>query len=114
MHFSSVEDVLSHSQRRFWALDLRHRRGARSARTDDGAGPDDGMREVWFDLDVAEADGTLDAVASTYSAAAHAIYDGISRPGPRLVTFAPVLKHDVFPLAEILTGLLDKIGRAHV
>ena len=38
--------------------------------------------------------------ASTYSPENDAIYDGSSRPGVRLVTFAPILKHDVFPLAE--------------
>src|SRR5207237_1124547 len=35
-----------------------------------------------------------------------AVYDGISRPGVRLVTFAPILKHRLLPLAEILEHLL--------
>ena len=30
----------------------------------------------------------------------HAVYDGVSRPGARIVTFAPMLKHGTFPLAE--------------
>ena len=38
------------------------------------------------------------ALGSTYSPENNAVYDGLSRPGVRLVTFAPVLKHDVFPL----------------
>jgi hypothetical protein len=54
----------------------------------------------------AEQDSSLASVASTYSAENHAVYDGIGRPGVRLVTFAPILKHDVFPLAEILQELL--------
>jgi len=37
---------------------------------------------------VAERDGTLAFVGSTYSRENDAIYDGISRPGPRVVTFA--------------------------
>jgi hypothetical protein len=37
------------------------------------------------------------------------VYDGLSRPGPRIVSFAPVLKHGLFPLSEILTQL-TKIG----
>jgi hypothetical protein len=57
-------------------------------------------------LDVAEADGTLHAVASTYSADNHAVYDGLSRPGARVVTFAPMLKHGLFPLANILEVLV--------
>ena len=34
-----------------------------------------------FGLEVAEADGTLAAVASTYSPENDAVYDGLSRPG---------------------------------
>ena len=94
VHLLSVEDVLSHSQRSFWALALDHTGG-------------ETMHEVQYGLEVAEADGTLYAVGSTYSPESNAIYDGLSRPGPRLVTFSPVLKHDVFPLAEILSLLLD-------
>ena len=65
------------------------------------------MREKRFTLDVAENDGALYALGSTYSAENQAVYDGLSRPGVRLVTFAPILKHGVFPLAEILSVLLD-------
>ena len=96
VHFSSVEDILAHSQREFWALDLTH------ARTGEEA-----MREVRFGLDAAEADGTLFMLGSTFSPEAHAVYDGLSRPGPRLVTFAGVLKHGAFPLPEIVTILLE-------
>ena len=35
-----------------------------------------------------------------------AVYDGVSRPGARIVTFAPMLKHGTFPLAEILDVLV--------
>ena len=98
IHMMSVEDEVAHSQRAFWALDLDHA-GAES------------MHEIQYGLDVAEVDGTLYAVGSTYSPEANAIYDGLSRPGPRVVTFSPVLKHDVFPLAEILSLLLDMARR---
>ena len=65
------------------------------------------MREERFGLEVAEADGTLGAVASTYSPENDAVYDGLARPGPRLVTFAPILKHGVFPLAEVIATLMQ-------
>jgi len=55
---------------------------------------------------VAEADGALDFVGSTYSRENHALYDGVSRPGGRVVTFAPILKNDLFPLPEVLSTLL--------
>jgi CheY-like chemotaxis protein len=93
VQFSSVRDVLANSQRAFWALDL--------------AGGND-MRESRYELDAAEADGTLAAVASTYSRENDAIYDGIARPGVRVVSFASILKHDDFPLATLLDRLLAR------
>ena len=98
IQFSSIEEVVRSSQREFFAVELD---GA------DGADSEAGMREKRFGLDVAERDGTLYAVGSTYSAENHAVYDGLARPGVRLVTFAPVLKHGVFPLAEVVTVLLN-------
>jgi CheY-like chemotaxis protein len=97
LQFSSVEDILANSQREFWALELGDDDGSRA----------EPMRETRFGLDVAERDRTLDALGSTFVAENHAVYDGLSRSGVRLVTFAPVLKHDVFPLADILSALLD-------
>ncbi|HME36787.1 MAG TPA: PEP/pyruvate-binding domain-containing protein [Candidatus Sulfotelmatobacter sp.] len=96
LQFSSVEDILANTQTEFCALELD---GSHS----EGPGH---LREVRFGLDVAEADGTLDPVASTYSADNHAVYDGLSRRGARVVTFAPMLKHGVFPLATILEVLV--------
>ena len=97
LQFSSVEDILANTQTEFCALEL----DGVSPATDPGH-----LREARFGLDVAETDGTLHAVASTYSADNHAVYDGLSRPGSRVVTFAPMLKHGVFPLATILEVLV--------
>jgi len=97
LQFSCVEDILANTQTEFCALELD---GASQ-----GSGPAH-LREVRFGLDVAEADGTLHLVASTYSADNHAVYDGLSRPGARVVTFAPMLKHNIFPLAQILEVLV--------
>ncbi|MGC1448962.1 MAG: PEP/pyruvate-binding domain-containing protein [Candidatus Sulfotelmatobacter sp.] len=97
LQFSSVEDILANTQTEFCALELDG--------VAHGGGPGH-LREARFGLEVAEADGTLFAVASTYSADNHAVYDGLSRPGARVVTFAPMLKHGVFPLATILELLV--------
>ncbi|OFW09256.1 MAG: histidine kinase [Acidobacteria bacterium RIFCSPLOWO2_02_FULL_67_36] len=94
--FLSVEHLLTDSQRDFYALPL-----------DPTPAGDKPLEPVQFPLEVAERDGTLGAVGSTYSPEDHAIHDGVSRPGVRLVTFAPVLKHGVFPLAKTLETLLD-------
>jgi CheY-like chemotaxis protein len=101
--FSTADDVVKNSQRGFWALELQHDGGA--------PGGTETMRETRFDLRAAEADGTLHAVGSTYSPENEAVYDGIARPGTRLVTFAPMLKHEIFPLAEILSVLLEISSR---
>jgi hypothetical protein len=103
MQFSSVDDALRSSQRQFWALEL----GPGADESASGPQPVVTMRESRFDLAAAEQDRTLDALASTYSAENQSISDGLARPGVRLVTFAPVLKHGVFPLAETLTDLLE-------
>jgi hypothetical protein len=34
------------------------------------------------------------------------VYDGVSRPGVRIVSFAPMLKHNLFPLPTILETLV--------
>ena len=98
IQFSSVKEILANSQPEFWALELNN------------VSPGDPLaelRETRFGLGVAEADGTLRAVASTYSPDNDAVYDGTSRPGPRIVTFAPVLKQEIFPLAPILQQLSE-------
>jgi CheY-like chemotaxis protein len=98
LQFSSAREVLDNSQRDFFALPLH----------DPGADLDitpGGDLEL-FDLAEAERDGTLAAVGSTYSPENDVVYDGISRAGVRLVTFAPILKHRLLPLAEMLDLLL--------
>ena len=96
LQFSSVEDILTNSQSEFWALELN---GACEGRPGH-------WHEKRFSLSAAETDGTLRALASTYSRDNSAVYDGVSRPGARIVTFAPMLKHGTFPLAEILDDLV--------
>ena len=107
IQFSSVEDILANSQSEFWALELDH-----MARHED---PVADLREVSFGLDVAEADGALQMLGSTYSANDQAVYDGLSRPGVRIVSFAAILKHAAFPLASILEAVMrvgeDAFGR---
>lgn len=96
VQFSSVEDILANSQSEFWALELHGESDVSPAH----------LYEKRFGLDAAEHDGTLQAVGSTYSKDNHAVYDGMSRPGSRIVSFAPMLKHGIFPLAAILEVLM--------
>ncbi|MFI5143392.1 MAG: PEP/pyruvate-binding domain-containing protein [Thermoanaerobaculales bacterium] len=95
--FSSTAATLDSAQREFYALELD--RGAfPSARHEDAL--------VLQGLDEAARQGTLAAVGSVYSPDNDAIYDGIGRPGVRLVTFAPILKGGLFPLPGVLRHLL--------
>ena len=97
---TSAAEALGTTQRKFWALEM-------------GVGPGmQSMREAAFGLDVAEADGTLAAVASTYSPENDRLSDGLGRAGVQVVTFAPVLKQDHLPLAEALNLLLAEGVRA--
>jgi CheY-like chemotaxis protein len=107
VQFSSVEDILTNSQTEFWALELTPR-----VHHED---PADDLRETSFPIRAAEADGTLHMVASTYSVENHAVYDGLSRSGARIISFAPILKHGLFPLPKILDQIMsigeDAMGR---
>jgi hypothetical protein len=46
-------------------------------------------------------------VASTFDYNNNVLRDGINHPGTRIITFANVLQHKLFPLASILNTLLD-------
>ena len=94
--FSSVAESLRCSQRAFYALDLT-RKGP----------PQEHHGLERYDLPLAEHDGVLDWLGSTWVAEDNRIIDGLSRPGVRLVSFAEVLKHGAYPLAEMLDELLE-------
>lgn len=104
--FSSTEETLESAQREFYALDM-------GVIEDEAGERREGNKTlVRLDLSHAEKHGTLGPLGSTYSPDNDAVYDGISRVGPRLVTFASILKSGSFPLAEILKTLLDQGSRA--
>jgi len=100
--FGTVDDWLKGSQRAFFAVDVSKPEAYPTDRDD--------FNLALLDLADAERHGTLEPIGSVYSSENHAIYDGIHRPGTRLVSFAHILKSDLFPLAEILKLLLE-LGR---
>lgn len=100
---SQGEKFLDAAQRSFYALDLSDpQRGP--------AVPED-QALVSLPLESADQEGTLAAVASVWSPEDQAFYDGLHRPGLRVVTFAHILKSELFPLARVLQRLLQ-IGQA--
>lgn len=101
LQLSTPRDFIENSQKRFYALDMDCTDQENLVRSE-------GHLKS-YSLDVAEEDGTLQRIGSVYSPENDAIYDGLSRPGIRLVTFSPVLKMNLFPLSEIV-DLILKLG----
>ncbi len=95
MQFFSNSESVKNAQQYFYSLDLNDK-----LYDDNNEIPNNLVKK--YDLSFAEKDQTLTYLGSTYSAENEAIYDGISRPGQRVVTFAPILKYKVFPIPEIL------------
>jgi len=64
--------------------------------------------------DVSEAisHGTLDHIASTFDYHSQRLFPGITNVGPKVISFADILKYEYFPLAEILRLLLREGQRA--
>jgi len=52
-------------------------------------------------------DGTLEYITSTYDREDGMIRDSFSKEGPYLLTFAGVIKHNLFPLTKIIDDLLN-------
>jgi CheY-like chemotaxis protein len=99
LQFFSTAEALQNAQTRFFALDMNDS-PSEAAETRD-------MLVKDFGLEEAEEDGTLHHVASTYSPENDALYDGTSRTGLRVVSFAPILRNKTFPLPSIIELLLD-------
>jgi CheY-like chemotaxis protein len=100
LQFFSTKETIRNAQQEYLALDLTSTFSHENHETPD-------VMIKHYDLSTAEEDNTLYFVGSTYSPEDDSVYDGVSRAGKRVVTFAPVLKHKIFPLPEILDLILD-------
>ena len=97
--YASPSEFIKGSQSEFYALDLNH--SALQLTTDDGCT----YKE--FGLKRADEDGELQYIASTYSAQDDVINDTYMLPGPKVVTFAHILKYNSIPLADILKDIIQ-------
>ena len=91
---SEMEIALRETQTQFYALDLKN--------TGSDFSIDDGFNLLKIPVREAEKDGSLQYIASTYDPYDMIIRDGIYSGGRKLITFANVLQHGVFPLPKIL------------
>ena len=102
---SEMEMALRETQTRFYALDLKNMGQNFSL--------DDGFNLLKLPVKEAENDGSLNYIASTYDSYDMVIRDGIYPGGRKVITFANILQHDVFPLARILQ-LVQKYGQGEM
>ena len=92
--------ALRDTQKKFYALDLSLESFVPST--------DDGVNILKLNMKDAEKDAPFRRfAASTYDYQSHMLRDGFQENGKRIVSFAGVLKHKLFPLAEILHYLLE-------
>ena len=102
---SEMEMALRETQTRFYALDLKNMGQNFSL--------DDGFNLLKLPVKEAENDGSLNYIASTSDPYDMVIRDGIYPGGRKVITFANILQHDVFPLARILQ-LVQKYGQGEM
>lgn len=102
---SEMELALRETQTRFYALDMKN--------AGENFSIDDGFNLLKLSVKEAEEDGSLNFIASTYDPYDMVIRDGIYPGGRKLITFANILQHDVFPLAKILQ-LVQSYGQGEM
>lgn len=98
---STLDLALRDTQTRFYAIDMR--RGV-----DDGFKVDDSFNISKLRIQDVASTGALRYMVSTYDFRDQVIRDCDEGEGRRVVTFANVLQHGVFPLAPITDFMLKK------
>jgi hypothetical protein len=104
--YNSLRELLNQSQSQFWAIYMGEPYMY------------DPIKEVEYmrkyEISVAEEDGNLAHIASTYKSQDDRIVIGIWEKGPRLLDFAPLLKLNDIPFNDLIKKLLksceDSLG----
>ena len=99
IQISDPQQALKETQSTFLALNL--------ASIDRPITKDETFDLVRLNVREAEADGTLDWIASTYVRDDDMIYDTPHMKGRKLVTFSGVLRYEAFPLAKLVQLMLQ-------
>jgi hypothetical protein len=102
--FYDEKSILKNSQNHFYALDTTH------CELPLESGESSNLMKL--DLKTAEEHGSLDHIASVYSFQDGRFRDSLFEVGPRIITFANILKWKSLPLADMLSDLMDfgKLG----
>ena len=96
--FHSVKSTIANSQNSFYALQMQEGQNTLKG------GEDNNLEEL--SLEKAESDGVLKYVASVVCKQDKIIRESLSREGKRVITLSPILKYNIFPLAELLNDVL--------
>ena len=99
LQLSDTSMALRETQQEFYALDLNPDSFIPST--------DDSVNLKKLKVSDAEKDGSLVFAASTYDYQDDIIRDEPTEGGRKVITFANILKYDMFPLAQILKTVLD-------
>jgi CheY-like chemotaxis protein len=100
--FSSTEEILKNSQKKFHSLDL--------IKQDLSLSSGEESTLQYLDITKAESDGTLDYIASVYDPNDDRIRDSIDREGLKVIMFAQILKYNEYPISKVLDRLIN-IGK---
>jgi hypothetical protein len=96
---TTVDDILENSQRYFFSLKMG------------GPYPDLGINEdanlAKREVDDVTEDPPMKLLASTYIPEEHRMRDTTHIPGYRVLTFSQILNYDLFPLADLLSDVLQ-------
>jgi hypothetical protein len=101
--FNSLDHMMVETQTRFWAVHM-----GPPSEYDPTA---EAEYLVECELSMAESDGTLARVASTYDVRSDRLTLGLGAEGPRVLTFAPLLQLGEWPFSEAVDGLLRLFER---
>ncbi|MDD2634515.1 MAG: PEP/pyruvate-binding domain-containing protein [Bacteroidales bacterium] len=102
LQLSSPDLTLRDTQKFFFALSLNPKKFIPSINED--------VNIIKLEVDDAHKDNALRYIGSTYDMHSHMIKDSVMYEGKKLVTFANILKHNFFPLGEILVDFME-IGK---
>ncbi len=98
LQVSSAEMAMKNTQRYFYALDMEKEFKATTDEKDS---------LIKLGVEKAVEDGAVELLVSTYDYQNDMLIDGYMEAGKKLLTFAPIMKYDMFPLPEIVMSLLE-------
>lgn len=98
LQLSSPDQALRESQKDFYALDLDPKSFHQST--------DDGINLQKIRLREINPEWGFDRLMSTFDFQNNIIREGSGHTGKKIVTFSNILKHNTFPLAQILSDIL--------